>query len=112
LFELFSACLVDQCARGEFGHIFVFAHRDSLNEIFEIVIGFEFMVTAVLYDGVEHRAAPSRFFRFDEEEVLFSYRSWPDCVFDEVVVNLHQSVFKVDGQARPLPEGVGDGLTE
>ena len=70
------------------------------------------MVTAVLDDGVEHRAAPSCFFCSDEEEILFSYRSWPHCVFDEVVVNLHQSIFEVDGQARPLPEGVGDGLTE
>lgn len=112
LSELFFVRLIDQCSRGEVGHVFVFADWESLDEVFEIAIGFEAVVTAVLDDGVEHRAAPSGFFRSDEEEVFLSYCGWTNGIFDEVVINLHQSVFEVNGQSRPLPEGVGDSLSQ
>lgn len=104
--------MVDQCARGEFGHVFVFARRDSFDQVFEVAIGFQAMVTAVFDDGVEHRATPSRFFCSDEEEVLFSDRCGSHGIFDEVVINLYPSVFEVNSESGPLPKGVSDGLSE
>ena len=63
-------------------------------------------------DRKEDGAALSGFGFADEQPVFLADGSWPDGVFDGVVVDLDSAVFKIDGEHGPQGEGVVDGFAE
>ena len=101
-----------QCQWRERGHVLVGAIWQLFDELLEVAIRLEAMMTTVLDDGVEDGTPPTRVSRSDEEEVLFPKRGGAHGILNLIVINLHKSVLHEDPQPRPLPQGVCDGLTK
>jgi len=101
-----------QSSGREGRHFLIGAGWESFEELLEVGVGFEPMMTAVLDNGVEDGTAPTGFCSSNEEEVLFTNGSRAHGIFNLVVINLNESIFNEDTQSGPLPEGVGDGLAK
>jgi hypothetical protein len=78
--------------RDEVSDLGDIGRRQALEQIFQIIEGIDPMSSATAQQGVNHRAAFPSFRMSKEQKILFPKSTGPDCILDQVVVDLQNSV--------------------
>lgn len=86
--------------------------RNGCKNIAQIVGGINFEFAAAFHEAVDYGAGLARVGAAEEKEILFANGGGPDGIFDQIVVDLHLAVFRIDGQFRPPCKRVLDGFTQ
>lgn len=86
--------------------------RQALDDFDEVVLGIEVLGAAVGQKGVDEGVVRSRFNTAEKHPILHAEFGGPDHIFDEVGVDLKDSLAEAVADFLPLVEGIAEGLAD
>jgi hypothetical protein len=96
----------------DFGDLMIGHPGLASQNVAEVGVGMDVSAAAAFDDRVEDGSTVSSSGSANEDSVLLADGRWAECVFHQVVIDLHPVVSHIHLQCLPLAEGIVDGDTQ